>query len=211
MENNKCYQKAKQKIKDEQPEFPIYYSCSGPQGKQGPQGEQGPQGPQGPVGPEGTCEYKGSVHHELLLNGNMEEATENSLPKDWDCNNCCYSSLTIEDGNVHTGNSSFRFKSGAIIKQTISTPCDKCCYRLSFFAKGCNTGDNLEATISFKMFSGEAIDKKLIIRKEDLTNNFSYYTIISNPTPLGVTEIIVQFTTNSNEYIYLDDVSLTIV
>ena len=253
MENNKCYQKAKQKIIDEQPEFPIYYSCSGsqgpkgdtgpmgPQGKQGfqgplgPQGEQGPmgpkgeqgpqgvpgpqgkQGPQGPLGPqgeqgpEGSSSYKGSVHHELLSNGNMEEPEENNLPKNWECINCCSSGLANEDGNVHTGNSSFRFKSGASIKQSIPIPCDECCYRLSFFAKGFNVNDDLETAIGYKIYYGDVIDKKLIIRKGDLTNNFNYYTIISNPIPLKATDICVQFTNNSNENIYIDDVSLTIV
>ena len=247
MVENKCYEYAKQKIKNEQPEFPIYYYCPGlkgpkgdcgpqgvpgpkgdtgpmgpqgkqgfqgplgPQGEQGPQGVPGPQGPQGEQGPEGSSSYKGSVHHELLSNGNMEEAAENNLPKDWECINCCSSGLVNEDGNVHTENSSFSFKNGASIKQYIPIPCDECCYRLSFFAKGCNVDDDLEVAIGYKVYYGDVIDKKLTIRKGDLTNNFNYYTIISNPIPLKATDILVQFTSNSNENIYIDDISLTIV
>jgi len=197
----------------------------GPQGIQGERGEQGPQGIQGEHGEKGEKGEHGEKGEqgepgvcksggELVKNSSFE-FWHNDKPDDWDTPTPDAVEQQFGQGSVHSGGLAASMYNDAFLRQTIYDICPDCHYNFSFFAhaEGGNVG--FTATVIFLTEYANVVGAEITVRQHDLVNSsgsFSYYRVITDAAPKGVTGAIISFhvRTNGNQKMDLDDVSFSI-
>lgn len=183
-------------------------------GPTGPRGLMGLPGPTGPMGPTGTCECSCRSTGQLIVNGGMEEISENQ-PANWTFTNPDGVTSIDSQGRVHSGSYAVNIENESIVEQTIPVSSGECFYRFSFFARGEGTQVGLTASVTFETPDGEVAGGTITIRQQDLTNSnrdFAFFELITSQSPVNTTAITVSFTVHAegNQSLDLDDVSLTV-
>lgn len=186
---------------------------TGPTGATGSTGVTGPTGATGPTGSTGDCTCSCISRGELVVNGGMEDITDEK-PTGWLFTNP--DNITSEDsqGRVHSGNWSVNIGDDSTISQVINNIEPGCFYELSFFARAEGTQVSLNANVIFITNSGDISGGNIMVRDQDMTNSnrdFAYYRLITSQAPVGTTGIRIEFIVNANgnQSLDLDDVSLT--
>lgn len=197
----------------------LVKDCSnkiGPTGPTGPTGIQGPTGPTGATGatsPTGNCTCSCISRGELVVNGGMEDVTDEK-PTGWLFTNPDNITSENSQGRFHSGNWSVNIENDSTISQVINNIEPGCFYKLSFFARGEGDQVSLNANVIFITNSGDVLGGNIMVRAQDITNsnrNFAYYRLITSQAPIGTTGIRIEFIVNANgnQSLDLDDVSLT--
>ena len=197
----------------------LVKDCSnkiGPTGPTGPTGIQGPTGPTGATGatgPTGNCTCSCISRGELVVNGGMEDVTDEK-PTGWLFTNPDNITSENSQGRFHSGNWSVNIENDSTISQVINNIEPGCFYKLSFFARGEGDQVSLNTNVIFITNSGDVLGGNIMVRAQDITNsnrNFAYYRLITSQAPIGTTGIRIEFIVNANgnQSLDLDDVSLT--
>lgn len=150
-------------------------------GPTGPTGPTGPIGPTGPTGPTGRCECQCRSTGELLINGGMENVSNNK-PTNWIFVNPNGVSSINAQGRVHSGNYSVSIKDKSTIQQTVAITNSNCYYILSFFARGEGSQVGLNAKVIFETPTGSVNGGSITVRQQDISasnRNFTFYQLIT--------------------------------
>lgn len=172
-------------------------------------------GATGATGPTGRCECRCQSTGELVLNGGMENRT-NDKPNNWIFTNPDGVTSVNSQGRVHSGNWAVNIEDDSAIQQTISISGCGCYYQLSFFARGEGSQVGLTATVTFETTTGPVNGGSVVVRQQDITNSnrsFAFYQLITSAAPSNVTGITIKFLVNAEgrQSLDLDDVSLIVV
>lgn len=187
---------------------------TGPTGATGPTGPQGLIGATGPTGPTGVCECRCQSNGQLVINGGMENRT-NDKPTNWIFTNPDGITSVTSQGRVHSGSWAVNIEGDSAIEQTVPIGGCGCFYILSFFARGEGSQVGLTASVVFETPNGPISGGTIAVRQQDMTNSnrdFAFYQLVTSASPMNTTAITIKFLVNSNggQSLDLDDVSLIV-
>ena len=179
-----------------------------------PRGFDGETGATGPTGPTGRCECNCQSTGQLIVNGSMENRTDNK-PTNWIFTNPDGITSINTQGRVHSGTWAVNIENNSSIEQTIPLNACGCYYILSFFARGEGSQVGLTATVTFETSTGPVNGGTITVRQQDITNSnrdFAFYQLITTAAPCNTTGITVKFLVNAdaNQSLDLDDVSFIV-
>ena len=162
----------------------------------------------------GSCENCCRSRGQLVLNGGMEDRSDNR-PTSWTFTNPNGVVSVNSQGRVHSGNWAVNIENDSSIEQTIPVNDCGCYYILSFFARGEGSQVGLVASVVFETLSGNVDGGMITVRQQDITNSnrdFGFYQLITSAAPAGTTGIKIKFyvSANGGQSLDLDDVSLIV-